>query len=91
MLKGTVGEVKKGTDWEVGERTWEGLVERLNTGLSGLLDIPKNGDLDNEIKITEEHSTCVGAELIGIAQHTSYHLGQLVTTRRALGKWSRDS
>ena len=82
-------EVKKGSDWDVGSATWDGLVERFNTDLDGLLAIAANWDMDKEIKITEKVSTSVGPALLGISQHTSYHLGQLVTTRKALGKWSR--
>jgi hypothetical protein len=88
MLRGIVHEVKKGSDWDVGSVSWDDLVERFNTGLDGLLAIAANWDMDKEIKITEKVSTSVGAALLGISQHTSYHLGQLVTTRKALGKWS---
>lgn len=90
MLKGTAPEFKKGSDWEVGSNTWVNLVERFEAGLSGFLSIAKNRDLEEEIKVSETYSTNVGAELLGISQHSSYHLGQLVTTRKALGKWSRD-
>ena len=90
MLRGTVHEVKKGSDWDVGSETWDGLVERFNIGLEGLLSIATNWDMDKEIKITETVSTRVGPALLGISQHTSYPLGQLVTTRKALGKWSKD-
>jgi hypothetical protein len=89
MIRGTTPAFKKGSDWKVGSETWEWLVERLEAGLSGLLFIAENWELDEEVKINDEHSTTVGAELIGIAQHTSYHVGQLVTTRRALGKWHK--
>ena len=67
------------------------LIERLGAGLSGLLFIAESWELEDEVKITEELSTTVGAELFGIAQHTSYHIGQLVTTRKTLGKWSRET
>ena len=55
-----------------------------------LMGAPLALPADKEIKITEKVSTSVGPALLGISQHTSYHLGQLVTTRKALGKWSRD-
>lgn len=91
MLRNTPPEFKKGSDWEMGSETWDGLTEKLEAGLSGLLFIAENWELDDDVKITEELSTTVGAELFGIAQHTSYHIGQLVTTRKTLGKWSRET
>ncbi len=90
VLKGNVPESGEGMDWDVGSKTYESLIERFNEGLSGLLSIAENADLDGKIKVTEKYTARVGAELLGISQHTSYHLGQLVTTRKALGKWSKD-
>jgi hypothetical protein len=87
VLKGKLPESKEGADWDVGSETWDSLVERLNVGLSGLMSIAEKGDLDGEIKVTEKYTARIGAELLGISQHSSYHLGQLVTTRKALGKW----
>lgn len=89
MLRGTVKDVKKGSDWDVGSATWESLVDRFNTGFDGLLAIAANWDIDKKINITDTVSTRVGSSLLGISQHTSYHLGQLVTTRKALRKWSK--
>ena len=90
MIRGTVHEFKKGSDWEVGSETWDSIVERFEACLSGLLFIAENWELDEEVKITEDLSTCVGAELFGIAQHNSYHIGQIVLARRALRKWNRE-
>ena len=90
VLKGIVPEAKEGSDWKVGSKTWTHLVERFEAGLEGLLEIAENSDLEREIKVTETYTALVGAELLGISQHTSYHLGQLVTTRKALGKWSKN-
>jgi hypothetical protein len=87
VLKGNVPEAKEGSDWDTGSENYESLIERFDEGLSGLLSIAENADLDEKIKVTEKYTALVGAELLGISQHTSYHLGQLVTTRKALGKW----
>ena len=89
-LKGLAPESKEGSDWEVGSKTWVHLVKRFEAGLAGLLDIAENSDLEREIKVTETYTALVGAELLGISQHTSYHLGQLVTTRKSLGNWPKN-
>lgn len=90
LLKGTARKFERDTDWNVGSRTWGELVEQFDKGLSGLLFIAENWDLNKEIKINEKVSISVGAELLGIAQHNSYHIGQIVTIRRALGRWIRN-
>jgi len=49
----------------------------------------ENWLLEDKVKVSDEIVTCVGAELMGAIQHTSYHIGQLVAARRELGAWSR--
>jgi len=90
LMMGEVGGFEKGMDWDVDDISWEELVERFSKGLSRLEFIAENYELDDEISINEDVKTCAGAEILGTVQHTSYHLGQIVTTRRALGLWNRE-
>jgi hypothetical protein len=87
LLNGEVMEHNNEIDWEIRDTKWNKLVARFSKGLSQLEFIAENWELDKEIKIGDKISTCVGAEILGIIQHTSYHLGQIVSTRRALGLW----
>jgi hypothetical protein len=90
LLNGGIGEFTRGMDWNTGNDSWETLIERFENGLSRLEFIAENWELDREVRITEDIVTCVGAEVLGTIQHTSYHLGQLVMSRRALGLWPRE-
>lgn len=90
LLGGGVGDFVKGVDWDVGDQSWSDLVERFRNGLSRLEFIAENWELDDEINISDDLKTCVGAEILGTIQHTSYHLGQIVVARRALELWGRE-
>jgi len=89
LMSGVVEVFEKDMDWEAGESNWDDLVDRFSKGMSRLEFIAESWDLDSEVKISDELGTCVGAEVLGVIQHTSYHLGQIVSARRALGLWSR--
>jgi uncharacterized damage-inducible protein DinB len=89
LIGGEQPEYAKDADWDTGEEDWNSLVERFRKGLSNLEFMAENWELDDIVKISDELVTSVGAELIGAIQHISYHLGQLVTARRALGLWRR--
>ena len=89
LMNGTIVVYKQGMSWETGESSWAELVDRFSKSMSRLEFIAENWDLDEEVRISDDLSTCVGAEILGSIQHTSYHLGQLVATRRAICLWSR--
>ena len=89
LLDGKVMEYRKDVDWETNGVSWGNLKERFIKGLTRLEFIAENWELDTDLDISDELKTCVGAEVLGVIQHTSYHLGQIVFTRRALGLWTR--
>ena len=47
----------------------------------------KNQELDSEVRINDKISKSILAEVLGTIQHTRYHLGQVISSRRALGLW----
>ena len=90
LMSGTVGDYEKGMDWDTGESSWVDLVDKFSKDMSRLESIATSWDLNEEVKISDDLITCVGAEVLGTIQHTSYHLGQIVSARRALGLWPRE-
>ena len=90
LMSGEVYVFEKGMDWMTGKSNWDDLVNRFTKSISRLEFIAEDWDLDSKVRISDELDTCVGAEVLGVIQHTSYHLGQIVSTRRALGLWSRN-
>jgi uncharacterized damage-inducible protein DinB len=89
LLGGKVVEHVDDADWDFEKSSWEDLLARFIMGTSRLMFIAENWDLDKELRISDESVTCVGAELLGVIQHNSYHIGQIISTRRVLGLWPK--
>jgi uncharacterized damage-inducible protein DinB len=90
LMSGEIKEYTKGADWDLKHTNWNELVDRFCKSLSRLEFIAENWDLDEVVWINDELSTYIGAEILGVIQHTSYHIGQIVMARRALNLWSRN-
>jgi uncharacterized damage-inducible protein DinB len=89
LIGGENPEYVENVDWNTEGEDWDSLMQRFRKDLSNMEFMAENWELEDKVKISDDLSTCVGAELMGAMQHTSYHLGQLVAARRALGTWSR--
>ena len=63
-----------------------GLTEKFIDGLKTAEELMDSIDLFKKITLWEE---LTGFEaLLGLLQHNSYHLGQIITTRKNLGFWT---
>lgn len=72
--------------WPIaGRNRWTDTVGRLSRGLDAAKALAREGDLD--ARIAEWHGIRYGEGLSILAQHNSYHLGQIVLLRRVLGVW----
>ncbi|MBD3172243.1 hypothetical protein GF326_07205 [Candidatus Bathyarchaeota archaeon] len=89
LLRSKEVEHVEDADWDIEKSSWEDLLARFIMGKSRLEFIAENWDLDREVRISDGSVTCVGAELLGVIQHNSYHLGQIISTRRVLGLWPK--
>lgn len=68
-----------------GRSRWSDTVVRFERGLEAAKQQARTGDLD--APLPEWHGTRRGEGLALLAQHNSYHLGQIVLLRRVLGAW----
>lgn len=68
------------------------LVKKFNKNLEMAATKLEEIDLMKGIKIGPEHTPDVTyfRLILVFLQHTSYHLGQIVTTRKLLGDWKED-
>ena len=68
------------------------LMKKLNKNLEIITKKLEEIDLMKGIKIGPEHTPDVTYFRLFLVflQHTSYHLGQIVTTRKLLGDWKED-
>lgn len=68
-----------------GRNRWTDTVGRFARGLEEAKALARGGNLD--ARIPEWHGIRYAEGLSILAQHNSYHLGQIVLLRRALGAW----
>ena len=66
---------------------WDKSIAAFQRDLQELIKLVKNPKTDLLAKIPHGESQTVLREALLVADHNSYHLGQLVDLRRALGAW----
>lgn len=66
---------------------WDKSVEGFQHDLQELIKLVKNPKADLFARISHGESQTILREALLVADHNSYHLGQLVDLRRALGAW----
>jgi DinB superfamily len=69
------------------EEAWEDSVAAFRRDLRDMIRLVENPRTDLYAKITHGDGQTVLREALVLADHNSYHLGQLVNLRRALGSW----
>lgn len=70
---------------EAGLNRWSDTVHRFTRGLESAKERARTDDLD--ATLSDWQGIRRGEGLAIIAQHNSYHLGQIVALRRVLGAW----
>jgi len=66
---------------------WDKSVEAFRRDLEEMISLVKNPKTDLYAKISHGDGQTVLREALVLADHNSYHLGQLVDLRRAQGDW----
>ena len=66
---------------------WDKSVEAFRRNLEEMISLVKNPKTDLYAKISHGDGQTVLREVLVLADHNSYHLGQLVDLRRAQGDW----
>jgi DinB family protein len=69
------------------EEAWAKSVREFQRDLAEMIQLVKNPGTDLLTKIRDGEGQTVLREALVLADHNSYHLGQLVDLRRALGAW----
>jgi DinB superfamily len=69
------------------EAVWAKTVEAFQHDLLEMINLVKNPKTDLCAKIPHGEGQTILREALLLADHNSYHLGQLVDLRRALGAW----
>ncbi len=66
---------------------WEKSLEAFRADLQAIQDLVSDPSTDLFAPIPHSDGQTILREALLVAAHNSYHLGQLVTVRRALGAW----
>lgn len=67
------------------EKDWSELVERFKSGLDEALKMTEDIESQEELPAWPKVTPLQALMIVG--QHNSYHLGEIVATRQALGFW----
>lgn len=66
-------------------KEWESAIARFRTGLEGMIEQARAGGFERVVHAGD--GTTALAILQAVAQHNTYHLGQIVLVRRQLAAW----
>jgi hypothetical protein len=69
------------------EADWDKSVKQFEHDLQEMVELLKNPRTDLFAKIPHGNGQTILRQALVLADHNSYHLGQLVDLRRALGAW----
>lgn len=69
------------------EQAWDNSVKAFQNDLHQMIELVRNPKSDLCAKIAHGDGQTILREALLLADHNSYHLGQLVDLRRALGAW----
>jgi hypothetical protein len=69
------------------EAAWQKSVQSFQRDLQGMIKLVKNPKTDLYAAIPHGQGQTILREVLLLADHNAYHLGQLVDLRRALGTW----
>lgn len=69
------------------EEAWTNAIAAYRRDRETMKDLVRDTDLDLHAEIPHGDGQTYLREVLLVADHTSYHLGQLVTVRRLLGVW----
>ncbi len=69
---------------------WRESVESFRTDRQRLIDFVRNGSVDLFARVPNGTGQTYLREVLLVADHSSYHIGQLVLTRRMLGVWPHE-
>ena len=69
------------------EAEWDKSVQQFQSDLNAMIELVKNPHTDLFVNISHGDTHTILREALVLADHNSYHLGQLVDLRRALGAW----
>jgi uncharacterized damage-inducible protein DinB len=97
ILRYTLDASWKSPDWPDGywptdtgsltEEIWSASVSDFFSDLEEVIALVQNSNLDLTVQIPHGEGRTYLREVLLVADHNAYHLGQIVQTRKLLGDW----
>ena len=75
------------TDAPPNDKAWQKSIRQFRADLKAMQDLVEDPAIDLLAPIPHGEGQTILREALLVADHNSYHLGQLVTVRRLLGAW----
>jgi hypothetical protein len=72
---------------ELTDHIWRATVDGFNSDLKEVIDLARDASVDLTAEIPHGEGRTYLREILLVADHNAYHLGQIVTIRKALGAW----
>jgi len=69
------------------DKAWQNSIRQFRADLKAMQDLVEDPAIDLHAPIPHGDGQTILREVLLLADHNSYHLGQLVTVRRLLGTW----
>jgi hypothetical protein len=69
------------------DQAWDDAITAFRSDLQAMCDLVANPNTDLFAPIPHGQGQTILREALLVADHNAYHVGQLVTVRRALGAW----
>lgn len=74
---------------EVTDQRWQATIAGFNSDLKEVIALVRNTNIDLTAEIPHGEGRTYLREVLLVADHNAYHLGQIVTIRKALGAWGK--
>ncbi len=74
---------------DVTDEAWAGSVRKFLSDLDEVVDLVKRSDFDLTAVIPHGEGRTYLRQILLIADHNAYHLGELVQARKLLGNWGK--
>ena len=68
-------------------KDWDGSIEKFRADFAAVLAMVNDPATDLFAPLHGVEDQTIARKLLMLADHNAYHLGELVTVRRALGGW----
>lgn len=72
------------------KKKWDQTIKNYHAGLNALIKIVKNKDVNLLEKIPHGTGQTIFREILVVADHTSYHLGEFAIMRQVFGTWYKN-